>query len=270
MKRKNDIYDILLSIVVFIVMLFVAGPLLIVLATSVNPTRIVFPPDGVTFKWFADILRHEEFIRAAGISVLVAFFAALGSTVMGCMVCIAFRYFKVPGKHVTGALFSAPILVPAVITGLALYQIILIMIGSKSLITLIIGHIVITMPFPIRIVGSMLETVEPSKEEAAMSVGANRVTTFLRITFPMIRPAVVGSALYSAIISWNNFPVSMFLCGLGYITLPIRIYNYLEYQYEPLIAAMGAVVVVISGLFVWLIDRYVGLGSIYGRKIDGP
>jgi putative spermidine/putrescine transport system permease protein len=265
MKRKYDLCDILLTAAVFVVMLFVVGPLLIVLATSVNPARIVFPPDGVTFKWFADILRHDAFIRAAGISALVAFCAALGSTGMGCMVCVAFRYFKVPGKNAAGALFSAPILVPAVIIGLALYQTILVLIGSKSLATLIAGHAVITMPFPIRIVGSMLETVDPSKEEAAMSVGANRVTTFLRITFPMIRPAVVGSALYSAILSWNNFPVSMFLCGLGYVTLPIRIYNYLEYRYEPLIAAMGAVVVLISALFVWLIDKYIGLGSVYGK-----
>jgi len=269
MKKNNvkrpNIYEILLTIVVAAEMIFILAPLLIVLATSVNPTRIVFPPEGVTFRWFREILHHEEFINAAKVSAFIAIIAAVGSTTMGCMICIAYRYFKIPGKNLVYSVFSAPILVPSVIIGLALYQVVLMLIGSKSLITLIIGHVVITAPFPIRIINSMLETVEPSMEEAAMSVGADRLTTFLRITFPMIRPGVICSALYASIISWNNFPVSMFLCGLGYITLPIRIYNYIEYQYEPLIAAMGAIIVLISGLFVWIIDKYIGLSQIYGK-----
>lgn len=265
--KKWDTYKVLLTIVVAIVMVFMLSPLVIVMATSVNPTRIVFPPEGITFKWFTAILHHREFINAAKISVFVAVAAAIGSTAMGCMVCIACRYFKVPGKHLIYSIFSAPILIPAVIIGLSLYQIVLMLIGAKSLTTLIIGHMVITMPFPIRIINSMMEVVEFEMEEAAMSVGANRLTTFLNITLPIIRPGVVCGALYSAIISWNNFPISMFLCSLGYITLPIRIYNYLEYQYEPLIAAMGASIVVISGFIVWGIDRYIGLSLIYGKEV---
>lgn len=265
--QELDIYKIMLIMIVALVMIFILSPLIIVLATSVNPTRIVFPPEGITFRWFAEILRHKEFISAAKVSVGIALVAAVCSTLMGSMVCMSFRYFRIPGKNLIYSIFSAPILIPAVIVGLALYQVVLILIGSKSLVTLAIGHIVITMPFPIRIINSMLETVEPSLEEAAMNVGANRLTTFLKITFPMIRPAVICSALYAAIISWNNFPISMFLCGLGYFTLPVRIYNYLEYQYEPLIAAMGAVIVVVSGILVWIVDRYIGLSRIFGKDV---
>lgn len=265
--KKLDMCKVLLTIAVVVIIIFMLAPLVIVMATSVNPTRIVFPPEGITFKWFTAILYHREFVNAAKVSVFVAMSAAIGSTSMGCMVCIACRYFKVPGKHLIYSIFSAPILIPAVIIGLSLYQIVLMLIGAKSLMTLIIGHIVITMPFPIRIINSMMEVVEPEMEEAAMSVGADRWTTFLKVTLPIIRPGVVCGALYSAIISWNNFPVSMFLCSLGYITLPIRIYNYLEYQYEPLIAAMGAMIVVISGIIVWTIDKYMGLSLIYGKNV---
>jgi putative spermidine/putrescine transport system permease protein len=153
-----------------------------------------------------------------------------------------------------------------VILALALYQVVIVATRTTSLLALLIGHIVVTLPYPIRTITAVLEGLDPSLDDAAASVGATPLQTITKIILPLARSGIVAGALFAFIVSWNDFPISIFLAPPQGIPLPVRIYSYILFEYKPLIAAVSTYLILLSVVVVFSIERLVGFTVFVGRE----
>src|SRR5262249_14420627 len=175
----------------------------------------------------------------------VGLFAMLAGLAVGlpASLCLARRRFR--GREALGALLLLPLVVPGVVAGTAIYvfqvesEILTGLPLVASLPGLVLAHVLITIPWTVRLVTASLAGLDRSVEEAALSLGAGPWTTFRLVTLPLIRPGVVAAALFSFIISFGNLEMSLFLVGPGRTTMPIAILQYLEWRIDPVIAAVS-------------------------------
>jgi putative spermidine/putrescine transport system permease protein len=166
---------------------------------------------------------------------------------------------RVPGARFLSALFLSPLMLPAILTGLALFQFYVILDVGRTYTGLLIGHIVVTIPYVIRTTTALLHNFDRSVEEAARNLGAGELATFWYITLPLIRPGVIAGSVFAFIVSFDQFPVSLFLVKPGIVTLPIQLFNYLKYSFDPTVAAAATVSIALSVTVVLLLERTIGL-----------
>ena len=181
----------------------------------------------------------------------------------GVALCAAMAIVRYPfrGKGVVTQFLMSPLLIPTVVIGLAIYQAAITVGIGRSFLALTIGHIIITLPFPLRTIMANLQNTDPSLEEAAIMLGEHPVRAFFKITFPQVRMGVAGGALLSFIVSWNNYPLSIFLSTPEFAPLPVEIFFYLQWQFEPLIAAVSTITILFSILLIFAVERMVGLSA---------
>ena len=241
---------------------FLLAPLVILVAVSFNPTAMVFPPQGFTLKWYATILDKPDFLHAAWASTLLAVMTALLSTGLGVLAAIGLQRHKGASRGLVSALLMSPLFIPAVIVALALFQIIFMMGIVNNLWTLLAAHVVVTLPYPVRNVMAQMEGFDIRLEEAAMSVGATPWQALSRVTLPLLKASIIPSLIIVFVLSWNNYTVSIFLANKDWTTLPLQLRAYLQYEYEPFVAAMSTILIVASIVLLVIVDRTVGLGGV--------
>lgn len=255
-----------LGIAAFCSFLFVVAPLIVVAGAALNAEAMFFPPQQLTLKWMIAALADWSFMSGALISLAVATVSASISTIFAMPVALQLR--KAPpmlAKALTLS-FMGPLLVPSIIFALALYSVMIYAFGVTNLFILMIGHVIITMPYPVRTITAITENLDPALEDAANSVGANPWRTFISVTLPLIKPGVIAGFLFAFITSWNDFSISIFLTPRDMQPLSIKIYEYLLYQYRPIIAAVATWSVIGSAIIVLVIDRLVGLNVFTGNR----
>jgi putative spermidine/putrescine transport system permease protein len=253
-----------------LVCVFSVLPVLGIVAESFTDTDyIVFPPTGPSLKWYWAILDRREFIDSAVVSVIVACGASLAATALGTLAAIALVRYRFFGRRPLQSLFLAPMSLPGLILGLALLQFFANYSLPRDTRSMMIGHMVITMPFAIRFVMVALMGVNPSVEQAARSLGASGWTTFRLVTLPLIRPGIVASLVFTFIISFDDVAVSLFLSSPTATTLPVRIYTYIDQNYDPLVTAVAACVVYVAFTALLLIERKIGVGRLFGLSEVG-
>ena len=255
-----------LEIAAFCAFVFVVAPLVVVAGAALNRDAMAFPPQNLTLQWMLQALTERDFVNGALVSFVVAIVASSLSTVFALPVVLMLRGAPPIVARVLTFAFLGPLLVPSVIFALALYQIIIYSFGATNLFALMIGHIIITMPYPVRTISAVTENLDPALEDAAASVGASLWHTFLSVTLPLIKPGVIAGFLFAFIHSWNDFSVSIFLTPRELQPLSIKIYEYLLYEYRPLIAAVSTWSMLGSAILVLIIDRLVGLNVFSGRR----
>lgn len=254
------------SICAILAFIFVIAPLIVVAGAALNAEAMAFPPRQLTLHWMIQALREWDFISGAIVSFLLAVTAATVSTLFAMPVALLLRRVRPATARLLSLTFLGPLLVPSIVFALALYQVMMMVLGSNSLIALLAGHVIITMPFPVRTITAVSEGLDPSLEDAASSVGSSPLRTFLNVTLPLIKPGVLAGFLFAFITSWNDFSVSIFLTPRDFAPLPIKIYEYLLYEYRPVIAAVSTWSVLASAALVYLIDRLVGLNVFVGQR----
>ena len=239
---------------------FLLAPIVVVLLFSINPAPFIqFPPQGVSLRWYEKFFQSRDFMGAFKLSVALAVLTVIAATVIGTLAAIALVRGRVPGAAFLAALFLSPLMLPAILTGLALFQFYVLIDVGRPFWGLLIGHIVIAIPYVIRTTVAVLANFDRSLEEAARNLGASELTTFREITLPLIRPGVIAGAIFAFVISFDQFPISLFLVNPGQETLPITMFNYLRYDFDPTIAAASTVSIVLSIAVVLLLERTVGL-----------
>jgi putative spermidine/putrescine transport system permease protein len=238
-------------------------PLLIVVGISFSPTyQMTFPPSGLSLRWFKYILDQKEFAQSFYVSLVVAFFSSLVALVMGILASLAIVRYSFRGKTTVENLFMMPIILPTVVTGVAMLQFFSIIGYQDFWMRLILGHIVITIPYTIRSISASLYGFNRRLEEASLIMGANRLQTFKNILLPMIKPGVIAGALLAFIISFDNVTVSLFLLGAKTVTLPVRIMLYLDWQFNPSVASISTVLIVLTVITMMIAEKIVGLANI--------
>jgi putative spermidine/putrescine transport system permease protein len=240
--------------------LFLLAPILVVAGISFDTqSYLSFPPQGFTLDWYARLAENEAFVNGFKVSVVVAGCACLVSTVVGVPAAIALARRRFRGRGTLQSIFVAPLMVPTVVLGLALLLTLTPPGLTGTYPGLVIAHLAITTPYVIRTTAMSLLTADTSCEEAARILGANNWRTFRRVTLPLARPGILAGAAIAFLISFDEAVISLFVVGPNATTLPVEIFNYVQYRTDPQVAALSVVLIVISLLFVVIIERVVGL-----------
>lgn len=229
------------------------APIVVVLAVSVNDDSYLrFPPETLSLRWFENFFGDTRWRTALYSSLIIGFFTCLISTSVGFLGAYSFVRGKYRGKKLLLSIVLLPLIVPHIITAIALYFLSapLGLIGSKLWIS--VGHSVIALPIVVLILISALQNVEENLERAAFGMGASRFYTFRKVVIPLALPGVVSAALFSFLTSFDELIIGLFLSGVLSETLQVRIWNSLLMEAEPIIAAVSAFLilstVVILGL----------------------
>jgi putative spermidine/putrescine transport system permease protein len=241
-------------------------PILFVCWLSFFSNEIVtFPPQGYTLRWFAHIFDQNNFVSGFFTSLQVGIVAMIGGLFLGVPASLILARKQFPGREALNTLLVLPLVVPGVVAGTAIYvfQIEieiateLPLLGSRA--GLILAHIMITIPWTVRLLTASLTGFDRSIEEAALNLGATPIQAFLKVTLPVIKPGMVAAALFSFIISFGNLEMTLFLVAPGQTTLPIAILQYLQWRIDPTIAAVALLQILLIGAGLLVTDRYVKL-----------
>ncbi|HLR50418.1 MAG TPA: ABC transporter permease [Candidatus Sphingobacterium stercoripullorum] len=267
MKPRTGIFYYL---AVGLILAFVVAPLVAVVWVSVFSNKIIgFPPQGYTLKWYLNAWELVDFREGFILSLQVA----LSATAIGLLVAVpaslALARSNFPGKEFINTLLLSPMLVPAIVagSGVYIYFIQVEMISGVQLVAtlpgLILAHVVIVIPWMVRLATTSLLAVDRNIEEAAQNLGATPWVTFRRVTLPLARPGLVAGSLFSFIVSFTDLEKTLFLVGPGRTSLPIAILNYLEWNLDPTVAAVATVQIFIIGIALVVSDRYVKLSQAF-------
>lgn len=227
-----------------------------------------FPPEGYSLKWFQAVPNNDRFVSGFLLSLEVAVIATAIGLAFGVPAAVAIVRARFRGLEALNSLLLMPLIVPGIVLGIALYVFHveseiatgLPILGSFA--GLIAGHVLIVIPWTVRLVTASLAGLDRAAEEAAQSLGADRFTTFRRITLPAILPGIVAAALFGFVASFGNLEMSLFLVGPGRTTLPIAILQYLEWKIDPTIAAVSVLQILFIGAVMLVTDRFVKIGRV--------
>ena len=254
-----------LRIVVTAVYVFLLTPMVIVVAAAFNAGNyFTFPPQGFSLKLFANFFSRREFTQALWLSTELGIWTAVLSTVIGTLAAIPLVRGHFRGRDLLDAFVTSPLLLPQILTGVALLQYFTLLGLAQSWWGLLIGHVVVTTPYVVRTVSATLAHFDLALEEAAQSLGAHPVRAFLEITLGVIKPGVVAGAIFAFAISFDNFTLSLFLTSSRLTPLPIELFAYLKYSFDPTAAAVSAFAIGVALILILGIAWLMGLEEFTG------
>ena len=254
-----------LRLSVTMVYAFMLLPLLIVVAAAFNSgSYFTFPPQGFSLKWFANFFQRREFMQALWLSIDIGVWTAVISTVIGTMAAIALVRGRFRGRDLLNAYVTSPLLLPQILTGVAMLQYFSLLGLAQTYAALLIGHVVVTTPYVVRTVSAVLYNFDIALEEAAQGLGASPIRAFFEVTLGLIKPGVVAGAVLAFAISFDNFTISLFLTSSRLTPLPIELFAYLKYSFDPTAAAASAVAIGVTLVLMLLIARFMGLEEFTG------
>ena len=248
------------SLILASAMLFLLGPFLIIAGAGLSAGDIlVFPPQGLSLRWFVAVLDIERFRVSFLLSLELAIISTGLSLLMGVPAAYALARYDVPFRETMRTIITSPVIVPAIIAGLALLRYAVIPLGLPVMAALILGHTALVAPYAVRVVSVSLTHLRVDVEEAAILLGTTRSGAFFRIVLPNIKNGMMAAFILGFITSFNQVPVSLFLTGPGVSTLPIDMLGAMEFVYDPSIAALSTLLALLTILIVLLAERLLGL-----------
>lgn len=243
-----------------LVYLFLMGPLVIVIGSSLSDTTyLTFPPQGLTLHWFWQIWEISAFRRTIVTSLQIAFLSTALALLIGIPAAYALNRYRVQLPGWLSTLFVLPVLVPEIVLGFSLLR--SVAVGSDLPIfgTLLMGHTLIVLPYCVRVVSASLASFDFAVEEAAISLGSPPVKTFFTIVLPNIRAGVIAAFILAFITSINDVSVSLFLTGPGVSTLPIQILAHVEQFFDPVVASVSVLLMLLTVAVMAVVERTLGL-----------
>jgi spermidine/putrescine transport system permease protein len=243
-----------------LVVAFLYAPIVILLIFSFNDSEVPsFPLSGFTLRWYHQFLTNPDLKNALGTSAIVAALSSAVAVTLGILASIALVRRRFRGTGPVSALLLSPLVIPLVVFGISLLLQFHAGGIQTGIMTVVIGHVVISLPYTILVLMPRLQQIEVSLEEAAYDLGAGRLRTFRSITFPLILPAVVSAFLIAYTTSFDEYAVASFVVGTR-ITFPIYLYSALRFPTQlPQVIAVAVVVITLSLVVV--------VGAEVGRRI---
>jgi spermidine/putrescine transport system permease protein len=230
-----------------LVYVFMFAPIAVVIVLSFNPEQFgSFPMKGFSLRWFFRLAQNETILHAFKISLILGFLTAVISTTIGILAAMAFVRYEFPGKNTLNTLLLSPIMIPEVILGVALLLFIRWLQQPKSFMLLLIGHVVLTLPYVLLIVQARLVGIKREYEEAARSLGANSFQTFKEVTLPLLTPAILAGMLFAFTISFDDVTATLFWATAQNQTVPVKIFGMLRHSISPEINALGTVMILLT------------------------
>ena len=244
----------------FLVFFFLIAPLFVILPLSFNAEQYIhfsskmlaLDPEGFSLRWYEDMIygTKNPWGLATKNSLIIAFFATIGSTILGTVAALGLSSRHMPYKAAFMALLISPMIVPLIISGTAIFFF-MAKVGLAATHTgIVLSHIILGTPFVVITVTATLSGFDHSVTRAAASLGSNPINTFMKITLPLIMPGVISGALFAFVTSFDEVVVVLFLAGLENTTIPIQMWVGLREQLSPTIMAVATCLIVMSTLIL--------------------
>jgi len=256
----TTVISLLRKLFTALVLVFIILPLPIVIISSFSSSSMIaFPPKNFSLKWYIALASKREYITSFLLSIRIALISVVCSLTMGTMVALAIKRYTYRFPELLKTMFLSPLMVPAVIIGIALMRFMNMLGWINSFKAILVAHLLITMVYVIRTVLSSLVGYDISIEYAARDLGAGPLLTFRKITFPLIKPGLIVAGMFSFIVSLDETTISIFIAGGRTTTLPVRIYSMLEHGLDPTVTAISSLLIVLALCILLLINKVMGL-----------
>ncbi len=256
-------YRVVVGSLAWLGLAFLAFPVLVTVVASFEASNfIAFPPTALSLRWYGQIASITRIGEATLISFQVALLSASLATLLALGAALALVRGRVPLSGSLTALMASPISLPMIAIGMALVQFFIQIGVAFSWWSLVIGHVVLVVAYPLRTLVSALLLAEPSQEQAARSLGASPITVFRTVTVAQIAPGLLSGFLFAFLISFDNYPISLFLVRGTVTTMPIELFNHINQNLDPTPAAFSTIYVLVLTVVIALAEKRFRIMSI--------
>lgn len=234
------------------VLAFLVLPILAVVPASVNDASFIkIPPASYSFRWYYAFLNDIAWMNAVSVSFQVALITTVISVVLGTLAALGLERVRSAWRGLFTAMLLAPMIVPVIMTSVALYYVMRRVGLPGNILGLALGHTLLSLPFVVLNVGVAIAKFDQSLARAAAGLGASPLTVFRTVTFPMIKPGIAAGAAFAFITSFDEAVLSLFLSGPGTVTLPIKLWQEIRIEFTP-VSAVAATAILIVTIVVFL------------------
>ena len=256
-----------IRIVSYAALAYLVLPLAVIIGASLTSSSfLAFPPQGLTLAWYGRMLGDPTYVAAFATSTLLAAAATALAILLAVPAALAIARYAFPGQRTIAAVLMSPLILPHVVLGAALLQYGAAIGLTRSFGALLVGHVVIIVPFVLRAVLPQLTDDQRSLEEASADLGAGPAATFFLVTLPQIRSGIVSGAIFAFIASWINVELSIFNTTAELTTIPVKLFNYVQYTIDPTIAAVSGLTIIVAAVVIVLLDLTIGLDVLSERR----
>jgi putative spermidine/putrescine transport system permease protein len=258
--RKNGPFSLLYH-TLFIA--FMLAPLIVVVAVSfTGKGYISMPTDGLSLRWFRALWQADDFISAFWLSIRLGVVAATVAVALAVPAALALTRYRFAARGALMSFFLSPLMIPYVVLGVAFLRFFTLAGLTGSFFWLALTHVIVVMPYALRLVLASATGLERDGEHAARSLGASRLTAFRRVVLPLMLPGVVGGWILAFIQSFDELTMTVFVATPGTTTLPVAMYNDIAQNIDPLVTSISTVLIVGTVLLMIVLDRIVGLDRV--------
>jgi spermidine/putrescine transport system permease protein len=250
-KGMSRIPDRALFALALVIYIFLYAPIVVLMLFSFNSANSTQIWEGFSLTWYADLLSNKSVLDAFRTSMIVGVSATAIATVIGTLTALALTRHRFRGKSVADSTIYAATVMPEIVVGVSLLAFFVSVQFGLGLTTIVVAHVAFTISFVTIVVRARLSGMDRSLEEAAQDLGANPVTTFVRVTLPLILPGVMAGALLAFTLSFDDFVITFFVAGVGSSTLPLKIYSMIKFGISPVINALSTVVLVATVILIF-------------------
>lgn len=245
---KPGLFSLTIAI---LVLLFLALPIIIIFPLAFSQTAyLTFPPSGFSLRWMERVLTNPDWLDSLWLSFRISVMSTLLAMAFSLLMALALVRYRFSGKKIIYVLILLPMIVPNIISALALFFFFSDVDVFNSISAIIIGHAIIALPVATIIISSTLQGIDSQLEYSAMSLGAGNFTVFRRITFPLAAPGIISAAIFSFLSSFDELLIALFMAGNSVQTLSVRIWNSVQFELDPTIAAVSVLLVLITIVFL--------------------
>lgn len=250
---------------------FMLAPILVVCFVAFTPEGYLsFPTHTWSLRWFRAIARYPEFIAAFWRSLGLGALSSAVAVAISVPAALAIARYRFPGREAMSALFMSPLMIPHIVLGVAFLRFFTQVGLGGTFAGLVLAHIVIVLPFALRLTLASAIGLDQAIEHAAVSLGASEWTVLRRVTLPLVAPGLISGWALAFINSFDEVTMTVFVSAPGTVTLPVQMFLYIQDNIDPLVTSVSACVIAITVAALVALDRAYGLERLLvGRGNDG-
>jgi putative spermidine/putrescine transport system permease protein len=231
----------------WIALLFLVMPMSVIVPASLTPHRYLsLPDDEISFRHFVNMFTNKEWLSSIGDSLIVAFSATVVAVLLGTLCAVGCWRIASRRSEMVRMLMLTPIIVPPIVHALGFYMVWVDLQLIDTYVGVILAHVLIGMPFVVITVSTSLVNFDVRQEQAARNLGASMAQTVRKVIIPSIMPGIISGAIFAFVMSWDEIVVVLFITSRGVYTLPRKMWDGIQENYDPTIAAVATILILMT------------------------